>query len=68
MRTVLAVPSRRSKSKRKLPARISVPVSDTDAAYLERIKATTELRMSAISRLLFHRGIMAHRRDGKLAD
>jgi len=51
-----------------LPARISVPVSDTDACYLERLQTKMGIRMSALSRLLFHRGIEAHRRDGRLSD
>jgi hypothetical protein len=60
---------RTGKSKpRRLPARLSVPVSDADATYLEQLQGKTHLRMSAISRLLFHRGIEAHRRDGKLSD
>jgi len=43
-------------------------VSDEDAAYLTKVQTRTHLRMSALTRLLLHRGIEAHRRDGKLSD
>ncbi len=56
------------KPPRDLPARISVPVSDADAVHLRQIQARTNLPMSALSRLLFHRGIAAYLTDGKLAD
>jgi len=49
-----------------LPDRISVPVSDDDAAALRRIQARTHLGMSALTRLLLHRGIQAYLDDGKL--
>ena len=62
------VPSKKTKEPRHLPARISVPVSDADACYLERLQTKMGVRMSVISRLLFHRGMEAHRRDGKLSD
>ena len=62
------MPTKKSKEPRHLPARISVPVGDTDACYLERLRTKMGLRMSALSRLLLHRGIEAHRRDGKLSD
>jgi len=51
-----------------LPPRISVPVSDDDAVHLRRIQAKTHLPMSALSRLLFHRGIQGYLADGKLTD
>ena len=61
--------SKRSrKPGRDLPARISVPISDDDAAHLRRIQAKTHLPMSALSRLLFHRGIQAYLADSKLTD
>ena len=53
---------------RRLPQRLSVPVSDEDAGYLTKVQTRTHLRMSALTRLLLHRGIEAHRRDGKLSD
>lgn len=62
------MPTKKVKEARHLPARISVPVSDTDACYLERLQTKMGIRMSALSRLLFHRGIEAHRRDGRLSD
>ena len=62
------VPTKKPKAPRKLPARISVPVSDADACYIERLQVKMHLRMSALSRLLFHRGIEAHRRDGRLSE
>ena len=54
------------KPDRKLPPRLSVPVSDGDAAELCRIQDKTHLAMSALSRLLLHRGIQAYLADGKL--
>ena len=62
------MPARNRKTPRDLPARLSVPVTDDDAARLRRIQATTHLGMSALTRLLLHRGITAYFADGKLDD
>jgi len=43
-------------------------VSDEDASQLRRIQARTHLGMSALTRLLLHRGISAYLADGKLDD
>ena len=67
-RRLRRVPSRKNKEPRRLPARISVPLSDADAVYLVKLQSQMGLRMSAVSRLLLHRGIEAHRRDGRLSD
>ena len=67
-RTFRPVPPKNRKPHRDLPDRLSVPVSDDDAARLRRIQATTHLGMSALTRLLLHRGIHAYLADGKLDD
>ena len=63
-----SVPTKKPKEPRQLPARISVPVSDEDASYLKRLQTKMRIPMSALSRLLLHRGLEAHRRDGRLSD
>ena len=62
------VPTKTRRPSRDLPARVSVPVSDDDALQLRQIQTRTHLRMSALTRLLLHRGIAAYLADGRLSE
>lgn len=43
-----------------------MPVAPEDYEYLVSLVTRTRLKMSAITRLLLHRGITLHRQDGHL--
>jgi hypothetical protein len=45
---------------------VSVPVAPNDYDYLLTLVTKTKLKMSAVARLLLHRGIELHRSDGHL--
>jgi hypothetical protein len=60
------VPRQTAKRKPKRPERLSVPVAPEDYDYLTTLVARTKLKMSAVTRLLLHRGIALHQRDGHL--
>jgi hypothetical protein len=45
---------------------VSVPVAPDDYDYLRELVTRTRLKMSAVTRLLLHRGITLHRHDGHL--
>jgi hypothetical protein len=60
------VSRQRPKRRAKRPERLSVPVAPEDYEYLVSLVTRTRLKMSAITRLLLHRGITLHRQDGHL--
>jgi len=61
-----AAVSKRSR-RPKRPERLSVPVAPDDYDILVSIVAQTSLKMSAVTRLLLHRGVAQYQRDGHLS-